>query len=175
MIVAHPDDEILFGGQELIKTSEWLVICLTNGNNNKRRQQFCKVMESLSLSAQIWNYPDQPGLSKDNRLAEKLWEPFVPEIQSRLSRILSAQDFQQVVTHNRFGEYGHKHHQLTHCLVKEIVPPEKLFCFALGANINPEILERKLMLLDFYEDQFTPEVRTKYLSWITQSTIKSLA
>ncbi|MDJ1182697.1 PIG-L family deacetylase [Roseofilum casamattae] len=174
MVVAHPDDEILFGGQELIQRSEWLVICLTNGNNDKRKQQFFQVMNYLSIPAEIWDYPDRPGLSKDKNLAENLWLPLLPEIQSRLSSILSAGDFQQVVTHNYWGEYGHKHHQLTHKLVKEIVPADKLFCFGLGSEIAPEILEKKLTLLDFYEEQFTPREQQKYWSWITRSTIKSL-
>ena len=31
MIVAHPDDELLFGWKELIKSNNWVIICLTMG------------------------------------------------------------------------------------------------------------------------------------------------
>ena len=174
MIVAHPDDEALFGGQELVQTSKWLVICLTNGNHTKRREQFLNAMESLSLQSEIWNYPDQPGLSKQKSLAQQLWKPFIEEIKERLSNVLAHQSFSQVITHNCSGEYGHPHHQITHYLVQDIVPPEKLFCFALGAKINQEILDKKLALLSFYNEQFSPQELIKYSSWITQATIKSL-
>ena len=36
MIVAHPDDETIWGGSHLLK-GHYLVVCLTNGNNEKRK------------------------------------------------------------------------------------------------------------------------------------------
>ena len=39
MIVAHPDDELLWGGGHLIE-GEYLVVCMTHGWNPKRRTAF---------------------------------------------------------------------------------------------------------------------------------------
>lgn len=44
MIVAHPDDETLWGGEQLLKEN-YLVICITNGDNKIRKKEFEKVME----------------------------------------------------------------------------------------------------------------------------------
>ena len=41
MIVAHPDDETIWGGGHLLK-DKYLVICLTNGNNKTREKEFVK-------------------------------------------------------------------------------------------------------------------------------------
>ena len=38
MIVAHPDDETIWGGSHLLK-GHYLVVCLTNGNNEKRKKE----------------------------------------------------------------------------------------------------------------------------------------
>ena len=39
MIVAHPDDETIWGGSHLIN-GNYTVLCITNGNNKKRKK--CK-------------------------------------------------------------------------------------------------------------------------------------
>ena len=36
MIVAHPDDETIWGGSHLIN-GNYTVLCITNGNNKKRK------------------------------------------------------------------------------------------------------------------------------------------
>lgn len=44
MIVAHPDDETIWGGSHLIN-GNYTVLCITNGNNKKRKKEFMNVME----------------------------------------------------------------------------------------------------------------------------------
>ena len=44
MIVAHPDDETIWGGMHLIK-DKYLVICLTNGDNKTRAKEFNDVIK----------------------------------------------------------------------------------------------------------------------------------
>ena len=39
MIVAHPDDETIWGGAHLLK-DDYLVICITNGNNDVRKEEY---------------------------------------------------------------------------------------------------------------------------------------
>lgn len=38
MIVAHPDDETIWGGSHLIN-GNYTVLCITNGNNKKRKKR----------------------------------------------------------------------------------------------------------------------------------------
>lgn len=44
MIVAHPDDETIWGGSHLIN-GNYTVLCITNGNNKKRKKEFMNVMK----------------------------------------------------------------------------------------------------------------------------------
>lgn len=37
MIVAHPDDETIWGGSHLIN-GNYTVLCITNGNNKKKKK-----------------------------------------------------------------------------------------------------------------------------------------
>src|SRR5215510_5098323 len=53
MIVAHPDDESLFGGEALTSTRGWTVICVTNGTNEQRRREFINAMSSIGANYTI--------------------------------------------------------------------------------------------------------------------------
>ena len=44
MIVAHPDDETIWGGMHLLK-DKCLVVCLTNGDNEIRSKEFKEVIK----------------------------------------------------------------------------------------------------------------------------------
>ena len=50
MIVAHPDDESLFGGEALTSSGGWTVICVTNGTNEQRRREFIEAMNSIGVN-----------------------------------------------------------------------------------------------------------------------------
>ena len=65
MIVAHPDDEILWGGANLFK-DDYFVVCLTNGYNNARARDFRKIMGFTNNSGIILNYPDIQDYIKDD-------------------------------------------------------------------------------------------------------------
>lgn len=60
MVIAHPDDEILFGGQELLISKNWLVVCLTNGNQLSRKNQFFNALLLVGAQGIIWEYPRSP-------------------------------------------------------------------------------------------------------------------
>ena len=60
MLVAHPDDELIFGGQELLESGGWKVIALTNGDSLERRLEFKKVMAAVGADYEIWNCENHP-------------------------------------------------------------------------------------------------------------------
>ena len=117
MIVAHPDDETLWGGAHLSEGG-WLVVCLTNGNyeDGLRAREFQSAMESLGAKGVILHYPDivsfEPFVLND-------WSSASQYILQDIGTVLTYKDWAQVVTHNPDGEYGHIHHKLTSGLVTE--------------------------------------------------------
>lgn len=115
MIVAHPDDEMLWGGMHLIQ-DDYLVVCLTNANTRTygktRMREFKKVMEKTKDIGLMLNYPDFSNTGGiDN------WNSCSGNIRKDLETLLQYKDWKEVVTHNKRGEYGHKHHKKTHRLV----------------------------------------------------------
>ena len=170
MIVAHPDDETLFGGQELLREQEWTVVCFTHGNHDHRRNQFFTVLQRVNARGVIWDYPDMPGRSKLPKEARADWFAYIPEITTRLLELTKEIAFDRIVTHNEAGEYGHEHHKMVHEIVTRTFPRAAIHCFGLGAPIERAILDRKIELLDIYRDQISDEERRKYQSWIQNAT-----
>lgn len=113
MIVAHPDDETIWGGVHLLQ-DKYLVICLTNGDNEVRANEFKKVMEQTHNTGIILNYPDKTDGKRDD------WKTVYSSIEDDLNYILSTHSFKTIVTHNPKGEYGHAHHKMTSAITTSI-------------------------------------------------------
>ena len=105
MIVAHPDDEILWEGANLFKYS-YFVVCLTNGYNERRAKDFRQILNFTNNSGIILNYPDL----KDNNIRDDLSE-VKNGILKDLSIILSYKNWDKIVTHGPDGTTGHIHHK----------------------------------------------------------------
>lgn len=114
MIVAHPDDEILWGGAHLIEDN-YLVVCITCGTNKVRVNEFVQVMNSTKDKFIMLGYPDKTNGERDN------WDNHRDSITSQLDKIISLKDWDNIVTHNPDGEYGHIHHKMTSELVTNVV------------------------------------------------------
>ena len=114
MIVAHPDDEILWGGANLYKYS-YFVVCLTNGYNLRRANDFKDILKFTNNSGIILNYPD---LIDDNIRDD--WSEVRNGIIKDLSLILNYKDWDKIVTHGPDGTTGHIHHKKTCELVTKI-------------------------------------------------------
>lgn len=119
MIVAHPDDETIWGGMHLIK-DKYLVICLTNGDNEIRFQEFQEVMNKTCNTGIILNYPDKINGKRDN------WQSSYQKITDDINYLLTKHTFDLIVTHNPNGEYGHLHHKMTNAIVTAIAKKHQL-------------------------------------------------
>lgn len=142
MIVAHPDDELIFGGKELLKETKWKVVCVTNGSNkstNKitlrksicRRNEFICAMNRLNCQYEIWDFEDNWfNTNWNNDL-----------IIHNLNRIINERDYKMILTHNSHGEYGHLQHRKISQLVF-VLKPKNLYEFSYDHDlINPYLCE----------------------------------
>lgn len=160
MIVAHPDDEMLWGGKELIE-DDYLVVCITCGVDKARVKEFVKVINSTNDKYIMLGYPDKTNGERDN------WNKVRQDINKDIKKILELKDWEMIVTHNPLGEYGHIHHKMTNQIVSaNVSEKDKLFYFGkyyskkrIGAIINEvpvmdrDILERKIDILKLYKTQ----------------------
>jgi hypothetical protein len=137
MIVAHPDDELIFGGRFLLESRGWKVVCITNGtdksedkfrlNRYNRRNEFIRSMNILKCNYEIWDYEDNYFNSNHDT-----------KLLNQLSDLLNDKEHDIIITHNADGEYGHIQHKTICDLVKSL-KPNNLYEFDTNKNIiNPQ-------------------------------------
>lgn len=119
MIVAHPDDEFLWGGAHMA-SKDYLVVCVTDGRNKVRKKEFESIMKESGNSYLMLEYPDKVLLRRDS------WHEVYKNIESDIEKIMTCKNWDLVVTHNRHGEYGHEHHKMTHSIVTDIYDKDGL-------------------------------------------------
>ncbi len=110
MFVAHPDDETLWGGAHLLE-DEYLVVCMTNGWNAKRKSAFFDIMRKSNDKGIILDYPDIKRRLGNGKYEADQFSTCLDAMKKDIGRVLSYKKWEQVITHNPFGEYGKYHHQ----------------------------------------------------------------
>lgn len=158
MIVAHPDDETIWGGKHLLD-GHYFVVCLTNGDNQVRKTEFMNVIQATNNQGLILDYPDKTNGKRDN------WQKVKEDIIKDIHYILEKKDWEMIVTHNPEGEYGHIHHQMTSAIVtqQDNIDKDKLIYFgkyykkknkpADLQQISFTDLDKKLELTKIYQSQ----------------------
>lgn len=163
MIVAHPDDELIFGGSELIQEKGWKVICVTNGSPKSsnifgkkdinRSNEFINLMNHLQCAYEIWDFEDN-GFNCN-------WEYSV--LYNKIQNAIREKEYQKILTHNLNGEYGHIQHKLIGKIINQI-KPANLFVFGKDDQfVNPNALQ-VIELLSFYPSQ--KHVTNQHLQYI---------
>lgn len=158
MIIAHPDDDMLWGGAELIN-KDYLVVCITCGSSERRVKEFEAVMSETNDKYVMLGYPDKTNGERDN------WDTVRDGIIDDVEAIYALKDWKMVLTHNPEGEYGHIHHKMTDAIVTDAVVHEKLFYF--GKYYSRKELEEddvELSLLDEDTLRRKEEILNLYVS-----------
>lgn len=158
MIVAHPDDETIWGGYHLIK-DDYLVVCITCGNNKIRVNEINKALKYSNDKLIMLNFPDKILGKRSN------WKNDEEEIKKDIKKILEYKNWDVVVTHNPDGEYGHIHHKMTSKIVTNLYDKDNLYYFGkyykkndikdikVKNKLNNKELKNKKKMLDVYKSQ----------------------
>lgn len=162
MIVAHPDDETLWGGAHLLE-GDWLVVSLTHGSDSTRSSEFREAVSSGGNIPMLLNYPDKVNFTRDD------WSLVSEYIKDDICSIIESKKWEIVATHNPAGEYGHIHHKLTSSFVTEsfkVYSTGTLYYFGdyysakklpeakvLLTPIEKEKLDQKLEICSIYRSQ----------------------
>ena len=150
VIVAHPDDDILWFGEFLIKnSSNTKVLCITSANNDIRSKEFIKVMTALNISYEMWDYIDSKTHIGSLQLEEELKT--------------ICEKFDNIYTHSSCGETGHPQHIMLHDYIFKI-SKEKLYIFTPNSWFRDIITDKKNELLSLYKSQTHVITQHIYLS-----------
>lgn len=143
MVVAHPDDESLWGAGMLLRKSGWTVIsCSTPLRDPERGEKFKNACALFNADYVLMSQPEQVGtrLNLDN---------------------LDLSKYDMIVTHNRDGEYSNAHHKQVH---EYIVGkwPEKTICFGyrqknssvrdFEIELTPDECKKKMAAIQCYDN-----------------------
>ena len=106
LIVAHPDDEILWAGGTILMHPDcnWTVAALCRASDADRCAKFFQVVEHLNVSGQMGDLDDGPEQTPLDNL----------EVQSTILSLLPSDRFDLIITHTLCGEYTrHLRHEET--------------------------------------------------------------
>lgn len=97
IIVAHPDDEILWAGGTILNNPNWdcYIICLCRKYDKNRSQKFYKVLKILKAQGKIGNLDDEPEQKPLN----------IIEVEQLILDLLPKNQFDLILTHSPLGEY----------------------------------------------------------------------
>jgi len=122
VIVAHPDDELIWMGGTLLRNKDkWntTLICLTRASDKDRAPKFHKACKELGISKSfIFDLNDENfNPIPQNKIISTIENAIKDEIEY---------DF--IYTHGKDGEYGHIRHIEIHNAINEMLKLKKLKC-----------------------------------------------
>lgn len=121
LIIAHPDDEILWAGGTLLMHPEWRthIICLCRKNDSDRSARFARVLKFLQATGEMGDLDDEPQqFPMSNQL-----------VSSMIADLLPYGPFNLVITHSPAGEYTrHLRHEEIGAAVIRLWCGNKLSC-----------------------------------------------
>lgn len=159
LIVAHPDDEVLFFHTIIKKEKPFLVLMSSgskSGSSLIRMREFKKAMKYYGLQYLFFTF----GTNDTN---DKL-------LNFSINEVLKLKQFDKIYTHNFEGEYGHEFHARVNKCVEALVDKKLNVPFSkndynkIGVLPNEVIKEKEWIFNNIYKSQsFVLEV---YKDWV---------
>ena len=112
VIVAHPDDEILWAGGTILSHPQWkcFIVCLCRKNDAERATKFYKALKILKSEGIMGDLDDGPD---QKPLDEK-------EVEGTILELLPPTHFDLIISHNPSGEYTRhiRHEDVSKAVIK---------------------------------------------------------
>ena len=147
LLVAHPDDELLFFKDILEKYNNVIkVICITNASNKIRSNEFIHSLKQFNIfNYEMWDYEDMHSSYVSHRLRKRIKE--------------SIKGYTKIYTHSLSGETGHPQHIALYKTVHdEIINNQKLYVPNVDIYSNNIDIKTLKILYNEYKSQTTSKL-----------------
>jgi LmbE family N-acetylglucosaminyl deacetylase len=147
LVIAHPDDEVMWFGGLLLAQPEhdWTVLCCTVPRTDGiRAWKFFAACDALGARGKLLPFEEPP--------------PSEPLEDGRMA-LLDLEPYDRIVTHGAEGEYGHVQHRSLSAFVHERWGHKEIWsCCPPGKSdykevirLTPPVLEAKMAALRCYD------------------------
>ena len=175
IIVAHPDDEVIFFSS-ILKPASQVIICFTDTQDTTvnigrkhlktkiplKNYLFLDLKESDVFNTGNWNNPSKFNESLDYKSYQI--------IKNKLSKVINYGDI--IYTHNPWGEYGHEGHVQVFKAIKDLQKKFKLTIFVSGyvSNKSYNLMKLQQHLLSkevqykLIDDELSKKLKNIYIS-----------
>lgn len=115
-IIAHPDDETIWMGNQLLRNDyDWTIFSLCRSSDKDRYPKFLKVCKYYNTKPIITDLED-----------ERLLPLNINYIIDLIEKNIKHKEYDIIYTHGENGEYGHIRHLEIHKAVKQMIEEKKL-------------------------------------------------
>ena len=131
MVVAHPDDEIIWGEIALQDANfAWTVLIVTT--ESAHRSNLAKTASKIGgYELIVWDYADcSQCVPFKLGTRETYVDSDDSSIHSSLKDLVQSKDWKRIVTHGEIGEYGHPQHKELNFLLRNVTNSGKLYVFS---------------------------------------------
>ncbi|ASQ47048.1 hypothetical protein [Legionella clemsonensis] len=164
LIVAHPDDEVIWFPSKYFD----LIVIAFLARHDKPYAALCRrlALQEHPLKERILLLEiDESGYWKDKTREQQFNEAKI-NLYHSLLELKDKYTFTEIFTHNSVGEYGHSDHILVHELVKKVFCGSKIFCPAIPEtrlkNYNYVSMNSDI---EFYNETKDIYIKNKAWTW----------
>ena len=164
IIVAHPDDEVLWAGGIILNNPQWhyFIISLCRKNDEVRSSKFYKVLKFLDAQGIMGDLDDEPEQKPLNDV----------EVEQKILDLLPNKHFDLIISHSPFGEYTKhlRHEEIGKAVImlwnKGKIDTNKLWAFAYEDG-NKKYFPKAIENTPYFET-LEKEIWTKKYNLITE-------
>ena len=144
MIIAHKEDGLIWGGNNLIKDN-YLVLCVTC---NKYDKDFINIMNKTNNMYVLLNYDEDTDFYEERNILER-----------DINKYLYLKDWNKIVTHNEDGEYGSNQHKTINNYVNKLLDNKEHLYYFNKYYLKEELVSNSYSLYKLRDNEISNKTK----------------